>query len=108
MKQPRVLILSVPVWNTESGSDTLSNLLSGYGSENVANIYFKSGIPSSDVCRKYFFISENAVIKSIFKKDSTGFEIDPGRGKQEKVNITSEQETEKNKYSFFSKHRLWT
>ena len=66
---PRILVSSVDVWNESSGSDTFTNLLSGYESENIANIYIRSGKPTSQVCNKYFYISENAVIKGIFKKN---------------------------------------
>ncbi len=65
----KVLILSVPAWNKKSGSDTFSSLMEGYGADNVANIYIRESLPDSLVCNNYFRISENAVIKSILKRN---------------------------------------
>lgn len=105
MDRPRILVSSIPVWNNESGSDTFSNLLSGYDPNKVANIYFKSGIPCSPVCLRYFHISENSVIKSIIKRTAiTGREVDAMVVPDE---MNAEQEIERKRYSFFSKYRLW-
>ena len=68
MENKRVLILSVGCWNRKTGSDTFSSLMAGYGAEKVANIYIREDLPDSDVCSNYFRISENAVIKSLFKR----------------------------------------
>ena len=65
----KVLILSVPAWNKKSGSDTFSSLMDGYGADNVANIYIRESLPDSPVCNNYFRISENAVLKSVFKRN---------------------------------------
>lgn len=105
---PRILVSSVDVWNETSGSDTFTNLLSGYNNENIANIYIRSGKPTSQVCNKYFFISENAVIKSIFKKDYiTGMCVQRGIEGDVEQQIEREEQEEKKRYSFFFKHRLW-
>lgn len=66
----KVLILSVSAWNKKSGSDTFSSLMDGYGADNVANIYIRESLPDSPVCNNYFRISENAVLKSIFKRNT--------------------------------------
>jgi len=76
MENKKVLILSVPSWNKKSGSDTFSSLMEGYGADNVANIYIREDLPDSKVCNNYFRISENAVIKSIFKRNiKTGKQV---------------------------------
>lgn len=67
MEYKNILVCSVPCWNKKSGSDTMSSLLTGYSKEKLANLYIREDFPDSDVCEKYFRISENAVIKSIFK-----------------------------------------
>ena len=64
----KVMIVSVPAWNKKSGSDTFSSLMEGYGADNVANIYIRESLPDSPVCNNYFRISENAVLKSVFKR----------------------------------------
>ncbi len=111
--QAKVLTLSVVVWNKESGSDTLSNLFSGYDPDKLANVYFKSGIPDSSVSKRYFYISENSVIKSIFKpKTVTGMEVEAAQDKGDAQHhhdeiMERESATEKARYRFFSRHRLW-
>lgn len=108
MDFPKVLVLSIDCWNSFTGSDTFTNLLSGYDSDKVANIYFKSGIPDSNVCEKYFYISENAVIKSCLNKNiKTGKTVERISTESEKQEIASDKRIEKKRYSFFTRHRLW-
>lgn len=107
MKFPRVLVSSIDVWNNTSGSDTFTNLLSGYDSDKVANVFFRSGIPSSPAADRYFYVCENSVIKSIFMWNArTGWEVHKGTD-GEKKEIEKNSSIEKTRYSFFSKHRLW-
>lgn len=73
--QPRILVVGITAWNSKSGS-TWPFLLNIYDSENIANIYIRDEMPDSKVCSRYFNISENRVLKSIFnKKIKTGKEI---------------------------------
>lgn len=73
MENKRILVCSIPCWNKKTGSDTFSTLLEGFDSEKISNLYIREGIPDSPVCHNYFFISENAVIKSIVnRKTKTG------------------------------------
>lgn len=76
MSAKKVLVCSVPCWNSKSGSDTFSTLMAGYDIEKIANLYIREDFPDSKVCNNYFRISENAVIKSILKrKIKTGKQI---------------------------------
>ncbi len=73
--QPRILVISVGAWNSKVGS-TWPNLLKYYPKENVTNISIRDEIPDSDVASRYFNISENRILKSIFnRKIKTGKEI---------------------------------
>ena len=73
MMEKRVLVCSIPCWNNKTGFDTFSNLLDGYDTDKVANLYLREDVPDSPVCHNYFCISENSVIKSIFdRKIKTG------------------------------------
>ena len=77
MRVKKVLVCSVPCWNQKTGSDTFSSLLDGYGADCVANLYIRPGVPDSDVCKRYFRITENAIIKSIFNRAiKTGETVD--------------------------------
>ena len=76
MENKRVLVCSIPCWNSKSGSDTFSTLMSGYDIDKIANLYIREDVPDSPVCQNYFRISENAVIKSIFNRGlKTGKQI---------------------------------
>lgn len=77
-KQPRILVFTVAAWNNMVGFDTWASLLSGFDPEYIANICIRDEIPDSEVCSRYFSISENKVLKSIFnRKIKTGREVLP-------------------------------
>ena len=69
MLEKKVLVCSIPCWNKKIGSDTFSSLMEGYDTDKIANLYIRDGMPDSNVCNNYFCISENAVIKSILKRN---------------------------------------
>ncbi len=74
----RILVFTVPSWNSRIGSNSWATLLEKYDSSKIANIYIRDDIPNSTVCSRYFNISENKIIKSIFnRKIKTGKEVDP-------------------------------
>lgn len=74
----RVLVLSVSSWNSVCGANTWESLLETYNSSYVANICIRDEIPDSKVCSRYFSISENRIIKSLFRRSiKTGIEILP-------------------------------
>ena len=78
LKQPKILVFTVSAWNSKVGANTWATLLEDYGSENVANICIRDEIPDSPVCSRYFYISENKILKSIFnRKIKTGQEVKP-------------------------------
>lgn len=79
MKQDiRILVITVPSWNSKVGANSWASLLEGYPSENVASIYIRDEIPDSNVCSRYFNISENKIIRSIVKRDTkTGTLVTP-------------------------------
>ena len=75
---PRILIFTMTSWNSKIGANTWQSLVSHYDSKNLANIYLRDETPDSEICSKYFCISENRVIKSILKrKTQTGKEVIP-------------------------------
>lgn len=69
MENKKILVCSIPSWNSKTGSDTFSSIFSGYDKDKLANLYIRGDIPDSEVCQNYFHISENAVIKSILKRN---------------------------------------
>ena len=72
----KILVFTINAWNSIVGDNTWPSLLSQYSSEDIANLYIRDEIPDSEICSKYFCISENRVIKSIFKRGlKTGEEV---------------------------------
>lgn len=65
----KILVITVPSWNSKIGANSWATLLEKYPPENIASIYIRDEIPDSKVCSKYFNISENKVIKSIFRRN---------------------------------------
>lgn len=75
-RQPKILIFTMTSWNSKVGANTWGTLVNGYDSSNVANVFLREEIPDSNICSRYFQISENRVIKSILKrKIKTGKEV---------------------------------
>lgn len=77
-ESPRILIFTMTSWNSRVGANTWESLLVDFDDEKLANIYLRDEIPDSQICSRYFCISENRVVKSIFKRTiQTGCEIVP-------------------------------
>lgn len=76
-ENPKILIFTVSSWNSRIGSNTWATLVEGYPAENLANICIREEYPDSNVCSRYFVISENKVLKSVFRRHiTTGYEVD--------------------------------
>ncbi len=72
----KILVITVPSWNSKVGANSWATLLGNYPSENLASIYIRDEVPDSTVCSRYFNISENKIIRSILHRDvRTGSEI---------------------------------
>jgi len=76
MNNKKILVVTVESWNSKVGLNTWPTLLAKFPSENIANICIRDEIPDSDICSRYFSISESKVLKSILKrKIKTGSEV---------------------------------
>ena len=74
--QPKILVFTVTAWNSKVGANTWETLLEQYDSKNIANICIRDEIPDSDICSRYFAISESKILKSVLnRKVKTGREI---------------------------------
>ncbi len=73
----RILVLSSTPWsNDNSFGNTFSNIFEGIDDIEVANIACRPGVPTSYVVKRYFQITEKALIKNLFNKSvPTGIEI---------------------------------
>ena len=68
IENKKILIISMSAWNSKVGSDTWPTLMEGLNPDNIANIALRDEVPDSLACNNYFVISENRVLKSIFKR----------------------------------------
>ena len=105
-KQPKILVMTVSAWNDKVGSNTWTTLLQGYESENIANLCIRDEIPNSRVCSEYFSISENKVLKSIFKRGiKTGRKVESVENQAE---ISSDLEEHNERYRKMRKKRRYS
>lgn len=75
-RSTKILVMTIPSWNSKVGANSWATLLENYPSENLASIYIRDELPDSKVCSRYFSISENKIIKSIFHRNlKTGLEV---------------------------------
>lgn len=65
MTYPRVLIIDVNAWRRDLASNTLMEIFRSWPSNSLALIYTSSYLPNSDICNRYFQISESLVLKSV-------------------------------------------
>lgn len=71
-KLPKILSISLSTWRSDSGIHTQTDLFKFWVPDKVAQIYTKSDLPNTPVCNNFFRISENEIIKSVYKRNKVG------------------------------------
>ncbi len=109
----RILVFTVSSWNSKVGANSWATLLEQYDSSLIANICIRDEIPDSPVCSRYFNISENKIIKSVFnRKVKTGREVDASQHKIDantdlaEHNLRYQKMTVKRRYSMLMVREL--
>lgn len=106
IEDKKILIISISAWNSKVGADTWPTLMGGLNPDNIANISLREETPDSLVCNNYFVLSENKVIKSIFKREiKTGKRVERGVPKENNSNDLAEHNLRYQKMS--RKRGLW-
>ncbi len=73
---PKVLVVAINAWREDATSHTLMNIFSCWDSSRLAMVYTRADLPNTKVCSRFFQISENDVLKSVFKPwKETGREV---------------------------------
>ncbi len=73
-----ILIITVDSFNSKVGANTFETIFKDYPDADFANICIRNELPDSKLCSRYFRISEQRVIKSVFnRKIATGKELSP-------------------------------
>ena len=63
----RILVISHNVFSkSESMGKTLVSYFKGFDVEDIAQFYIHSEIPTSDICKNYYNVTDKEIIKSIF------------------------------------------
>ena len=73
----RILIVSHTPWDeNNSFGNTFSNFFGGNVGYEIANIYCMSGTPNTNVCGRFFQISEKHLLKNLLcRKNKSGIEV---------------------------------
>lgn len=105
-KKFNILVFTVASWNDKQGSNTWASLLKDIPKERIANICIRDEKPNSNVCSRYFVISENRILKSILnRKIKTGHEVEDNNS----VNTVTDDLTKHNKrYTKLKKNRRYS
>lgn len=112
-KKIKILVFTVPSWNSKVGANSWASLLEDYDSDNIASIFIRDEMPDSKVCSLYFNISESKIIKSVLKrKTKTGTEITPQSDVNSKElqehNARYEKHGKKRRYSMLlARELIW-
>lgn len=68
-----VLVITRNAWDdTNSIGNTMSNFFGELENVNTANIYFRSSKPNNRVCKKYFHVTEQQLIRNLFSPEKCG------------------------------------
>lgn len=66
-KLPKVLVVGINAWREDGTAHTLMDIFRCWDPERLALIYTRADMPNTDVCHRYFQISESRVLKSVLK-----------------------------------------
>lgn len=101
---PKVLVIDVNAWREDSGSNTLMDIFRCWDPERLAVIYTSSQVPNTSVCKNFFQISENQVLKSVFRPwKKVGCEVECSFD-----NDTEDAKVERERYTKVHKtHAKW-
>jgi hypothetical protein len=70
----KVLVVTYSVWRDDNNNgNSYSSIFKGMEDKlEIANIYFKDGMPKNKIVHRYFHISERALMKSAFNRKPVG------------------------------------
>ena len=102
---PKVMSLSMSTWHKDSPIHTQTDLFKFWDPTKVACLYLKANKPNTPVCSRFFQISENAVLHSIFSRKPVGREVMNGEELDEADKKAFS--TEQNLYAKAHKKKNW-
>lgn len=101
-KHPNILVCTVNAWNSKVGDNTFQNLLKDYPKEHLASFFIREETPDSDICSRYFRISEQKIIKSILKRNTkTGESLNIEKDSIDDSKLLKQKNLYRNKNNFY-------
>lgn len=67
IKLPKVLVIGINAWREDGTAHTLMDIFRCWDPDRLALVYARADLPDTDVCKRYFQISENQIVGSILK-----------------------------------------
>ncbi len=75
-KYPNLLVIANnSLSENNSNGRTLAGFLKGWDKDKIAQIYISGEVPSSKVCDNFYQITDSAVLKGLFKKNTVGNQV---------------------------------
>lgn len=68
MANPKVLVIGINPWIDNTGINTLINFFKDWGVDSIAHMYTRDQLPNTVICQKFFRISENRLINSVWNR----------------------------------------
>lgn len=101
----KLLILTRSAWkNNNASGNTMSNFFGGWDEGNISNIYCRMELPSNEVCKQYYDITEKDIIKNFITPWKIGKEV-RNTGKEKSVIQKNNEKSERKMLDFFRKNR---
>lgn len=87
---PKILLISNPPLSSENNMGrSLAGLLSQWPGERLAQLYLHSSLPDSELCDRYYRLSDTDALKGCFSRRRTGTVID---GAETERSVPSQQQ----------------
>ncbi len=67
IRLPKVLVVGINAWREDGTAHTLMDIFRCWDPDRLALVYTRADLPDTDVCKRYFQISENQIIGSVLK-----------------------------------------
>lgn len=105
---PKTLVVSINAWHDGGDSNTLLNLFRKWDNGKLSQIYIRSELPDTQVCRDFFQIPETHVVKRLLgKRIATGHHLTQDEIQEGLAQGRSMQDDEKKGLSYARSHRSW-
>lgn len=100
----RILIISQEVWRYDTnGGNVLSNIFEGIDAE-FAQIYCNPGTPSNRICKSYYQMTDDMIIKNVFRSVPVGKMLKYKDFPQDIQKSHVSEDSHMKFYSFFRKY----